>query len=197
MKRPELNKDISINNFNDYYWLKSELIEFCRTQNINTSGGKIELAKRILHFLETGEAIKKRDLLPKQKAKSNFDWNRAALSAETLITDNYKNTENVRAFFKQKIGAHFKLNVEFMNWMKENSGKTLSDAIVKWKEIAVQKKNKTHKTSIAPQFEYNTYIRDFLAHNPQLSLKDAIKSWKIKRSKPGSNKYESSDLTAI
>lgn len=193
MIRPKLDKTISINDFRNYYWLKVELIDFCRETGLKRAGGKIEIADRILKYLETGEIITKSEKERKQ-TKSNFDWNNETLDIDTLITDNYKNTENVRAFFEKAIGRHFKFNVEFMNWMKSSAGKTLGDSVKKWKKIIEKKKESTYKTEIAPQFEYNTYIRDFLADNPQLSTKDAIESWKIKREKPEKKKYNQSDL---
>jgi hypothetical protein len=41
--------------FREYYYLKEELITFCRNEGLSTSGGKIELIDRIAHFLDTGE----------------------------------------------------------------------------------------------------------------------------------------------
>ena len=80
-----------------------------------------------------------------------------------------------------------------MNWMKANVGKTLGDAIVAWKAIQEEKKNKVPK-SIAPQFEYNTYIRDFLADNPTASTATAIQYWNSKRKLRGDKGYKKSDL---
>ena len=196
MGRPILNKNISIKDFQDYYWLKEELIEFCCEIGINQTGGKIEISNRISHLLKTGEIITKSNNKKKRKT-SNFDWNKEVLSTETLITDNYKNTENVRVFFICKIGKQFKFNVEFMNWMKINIGKTLADAIIEWQRIVIMKKDGNYKTSIAPQFEYNKYMRDSLFDNPELSSKDAMRSWKMKRSKAGNNNYDKSDLLEL
>lgn len=190
--RPTLTKEISIHDFNNYYWYKAELLDFCRLEHLNKSGGKIELASRIEKYLKTGE----RESFPvKVQMTSGFDWNTEKLSNETEITDNYKNTENVRKFFKNQIGDRFKFNVKFMNWMKTSQGKTLGDAIEQWILISNKKRtDKSHK-EIAPQFEYNTYIRDFLKDNPDKTIQNAINCWKIKKSKPGDNKYAKSDLT--
>jgi hypothetical protein len=100
---------------------------------------------------------------------------------DTPITDNYKNTENVRAFMTKEIGSHFRFNTEFMKWTKQHTGKTMRDAIAEWQRIYILKKDKNYKTDIAPQFEYNTHIRNFLADNPGKTLKDAINSWNLKR----------------
>lgn len=192
MNRPKLDKHISINDFKDFYWLKEELIQFCREIGINTSGGKIELSNKICHFLKSSEI--NFNSTKKTAISSTFDWNVENLYNSTINTNNYKNTENFRMFFKQAIGDHFKFNVAFMDWMKANNGKTLGDAVIIWMEIVDFKKDKNYKTEIAPQFEYNIYMRDFLADNPNLSAKDAMKSWKIKRDKRGDKIYCKNDL---
>lgn len=52
--RPSLTKEISINDFQDFYWLKSELVQFCREQGIRTTGSKQALSERIELYLRTG-----------------------------------------------------------------------------------------------------------------------------------------------
>lgn len=189
-KRPDLNSNISVKDFTDFYWLKAELIDFCKKEGLPRSGNKIEIANRISTFLKTG----KKEIVKQKKTKpiSKFDWNNEPLSLKTIITDNYKNSENVRAFFQKHTKRQFKFNVRFMNWMKANVGKTLHDALQQWETLEIGKK--TTPKDIAPQFEYNRYTRDFLADNPNLTKADAIRFWKIKRSMRGGNGYERSDL---
>lgn len=189
--RPILNKNISVKDFQDFYWLKKELTDFCRKLDIPTSGSKIEIAKRIEYFLTNGRV---KTIQKKSQPQSKFDWKNANLTLTTEITDNYKNSENVRCFFEKEIGKSFKFNVKFMNWMKANNGKTLADAIEAWKQIKQNQKQTTQPKEIAPQFEYNTYLRDFLADNPKSNRKIGIALWKIKKSKRGDNVYKKSDL---
>lgn len=192
--RPELTKDIVLIDFQSFYWLKKELVDFCRREGLTTQGDKITITKRIEQYLLTGE---KETVYNRRKPTATFDWNTVDLTLQTVITDNYKNTENVRAFFKKHLGQSFKFNVQFMNWMKSNVGKTLAEATVTWKAIKTEKQqNKTPK-DIAPQFEYNTYIRDFLVANPSLTKKEAIICWKIKRATRGDNKYHPSDVLQL
>lgn len=193
-KRPDLNKIISIKDFKEFYWLKKELINFCRLMDLSTSGGKLEITERIEYYLESGN---KRNAREKLKFKSTFDWKSEKLSLNTTITDNYKNTENVRSFFEKQIGESFKFNVRFMNWMKSNEGRTLQDAIAQYEKIKTEKKNHSNKKEIASQFEYNTYLRDFLSDNPNSMRAVGIKLWKIKRSMRGDNSYNKSDLNLI
>ena len=188
MERPVLNKTISITDFENYYWLKEELVSFCKIVGISTNGCKMDLADRIKLYLKEGVITKQ---FLKVTSKSKFDWNNELLTTETKITDNYRNTENVRLFMIKQIGSHFRFNTTFMNWMKINVGKTLGNAVDEWLRI---QEDKTPK-KIAPQFEYNTYIRDFLADNPAMSLVNAIHYWKLKRNQKGNNRYSKNDLS--
>jgi hypothetical protein len=167
-------------DFKSQYWLKKELIAFCREKGINTSGGKIEITERILAFLQNDEIIKK-PTEKSRKKQSKFDWNGSTLTPGTIITDNYKNTEQVRNFFKKHIGDHFRFNTEFMAWMKDNVGLTLQDAVKEWERLSVTKRDKNNPSEIAPQFEYNQFIRDYFRENPGRTLHDAISEWQIKR----------------
>ena len=187
-ERPELNTALDGNTFRNYYYLKEELVEFCRKYNLPASGGKIELTDRIACFLDTGKVIK-----TPSKSKKAADV--GEITEETVIEYNFVCSEKHRAFFKEKIGKSFSFNVLFQRWLKENSGKTYKDAIDAYYQIMEEKKN--GRTTIDRQFEYNTYIRDFFDDNNGKSLEDAIKCWKYKKSLPGHNRYELSDLVAL
>lgn len=64
-----------------------------------------------------------------------FDWHTAVLTNDTIITDNYKNSQNVRRFFVAALGSEFKFNIKFMAWLKSNSGKTLGDACLEYQNM--------------------------------------------------------------
>lgn len=66
---------------------------------------------------------------------NQFDWHSEKLNPSTKINSTYKNTQNVRRFFKQNIGEHFHFTRDFMKFMKENTGKTLSEAADEWKRM--------------------------------------------------------------
>ena len=196
IERPILNNKISLIDFKEFYWLIEDLLQFCRAEGLNTTGAKIDISKRIEHYLKSGQK-ESREKDKSFKAKSTFDWRNSQLSIETVLTDNYKNTENVRAFFQQEIGKHFKFNVPFMNWMKNNAGSSLALAIEEWKRINAEMKYSRAPKEIEPQFEYNTYLRDFLADNPGLKRAIGIQLWNIKKTIRGDNKYRREDLTLI
>lgn len=192
MQRPLLDTSISITDFNDYYWRKEELIIFCRSVGIPTTGNKATLTQYVQHYLQT----KQLPVIAHSKVKclSRFDWQREILNECTVITDNYTNTENVRAFFEKALGPTFTFKVAFMNWMKNNVGCTLGDAILEWKRLRSQSKKPAHITEIGKQFEYNRYIRAIMKDNPQISRPQAIKFWKIKSSLRGDTTYDRKDV---
>jgi SAP domain-containing new25/Domain of unknown function (DUF6434) len=185
--RPNLTKDIGIESFKDYYWLKEELQAFCREQGIRASGSKIEITERIATFLSTGE-IKTPSRQSKQKVEPQ-----GVLSLDTIISENHRCSQKVRAFFTNEI-PHFHFSTYIQNYFKSNIGKTYKDVVVAWYEEEKRKKDPSYKKNIAPQFEYNQFIHDFFADpdNKGKSREEAIKAWNMIKKLPGSNKYESS-----
>lgn len=188
MERPPLSRDLDADTFCGFYWLKEELIDFCRANKLPVSGGKADLAERIAAYLRTGEV-----LLPQQKPVKKPAA--GVITEETQIEPDFVCSEKHRAFFKEKIGKRFSFNVPFQTWLKTNTGKTYAQAIKAYDELLAEKKK--GKTAIDQQFEYNTYIRDFFADNPGRSLQHAILCWKYKKSIQGHNTYEKSDLAAL
>ena len=185
--RPPLTKTISLEDFQNYYWLKTELQTFCREHDLPASGSKIEITERISHYLNTGKIFKNSFHQKVSKAPlSHKD-----LSLQTIITENHRCSEDVRAFFKEKIGANFRFTVALQKFFKENIGKTYEDAITFWYEENERKKDPTYKTTIGTQFEYNRFTRDFFEdpNNKGKSKTDAIAAWNEIKAKPGSNAY--------
>ena len=189
--RPKLTKTISVKDVKECYWLKAELVAFCKSENLPTTGGKIAITNRIIEYLETGTLVGQPSRTSKPTSK--FDWKNGPLALDTEITDNYSNTQLVRAFFENEIGSQFKFSVKLMNWMKANQGKTLADAIATYHQLK-QEYKATKVKDIAPQFEYNTYVRDCLASKQGLTRAEAIKLWKIKRSRRGPHVFDITDL---
>lgn len=187
-ERPNLDIKLDSKTFKDYYYLKEELIDFCRKNNLQTTGGKLELTERIANFLDTGERTYKSHTSRKAAIINE-------ITLDTIIEENFVCSEKHRAFYKGQIGNNFSFNVAFQKWLKTNSGKTYRDSIVAYYQILEDKKK--NKTTIDKQFEYNTYIRDFFNDNKDKSLEQAIKCWKYKKSLKGHNKYEKDDLKIL
>lgn len=187
-ERPKLNKDLDVETFQNHYYLKEELVVFCRENHLPTKGDKKELTERISYFLSTGKVLKSRE---KRPAKVSVE----KINEDAIIESNISFSEKHRAFFEEKIGKSFSFLVPFQKWLKANAGKTYRDAISAYYVILEEKKK--NKVAIDQQFEYNTYIRDFFLDNQGKSLKEAILCWKYKKSLPGHHRYEKSDLVAL
>lgn len=188
--RPNLTKDISIESFKDFYWLKEELQTFCKENGISASGSKLEISNRIETFLLTGE-IKS----PTRKAKSNKAMElQDELSLHTVITKTHRCSQHVRAFFKTVI-PKFHFSTFIQDYLKNNIGKTYGDVVEAWYEEEGRKKAPSYKKMIAPQFEYNQFIRDFFSdvENQGKSREEAIAAWNAIKKQPGSNKYTSTN----
>lgn len=184
MQRQELHKGMSSKEFLDYYYLKEEMVAFCKQEGLKTSGQKGDLKKRIAHYLDTGEKL---DFKSEKKAK-DLD----VFDLDTKIELPFTFSEKKRAFFQEHLGNNFSFKVSFQKWVKANEGKTYQDAIDAYPEVIAKKTEKIDK-----QFEYNTYIRDFFTDNKGRSLSEAIACWKYKKSLSGHNKYEKEDLKCL
>lgn len=73
-ERLDLNEKLDGETFRSYYYLKKELVDFCRDNNLPVSGGKVELTDRIACFLDTGKvletSVKRKTTIDKQ-----FEYN--------------------------------------------------------------------------------------------------------------------------
>ena len=193
--RHELTKNLPINEFTDFYWLKTELQQFCRENNMSPSGSKMELSKRIEAFLTTGDT--QHSGAPSKRRSSSKT--QARLTLDTVIGENHRCSQEVRAFFKEAIHPTFHFSTYIQNYFKENVGKTYRDVIKAWyeeeeeEEEEERKKQPSYQREIAPQFEYNRFIRDFFndPKNNGKSRDDAIAAWKHLKLQPRSNQYRS------
>lgn len=188
MDRPPLDKQLDSKIFRSFYYLKEELVAFCKENGLPTSGGKVEIADRIAHFLDTG-CVLPAQTVPKRATVTG------TLTEDAIIEPNFVCSETHRAFFREQIGKPFTFHVAFQKWLKSNAGKTYREAIIAYHQITEDKKQ--GKTQIDRQFEYNTYIRDFFADNQGKTLEDGIRCWKYKKQLQGHNRYERADLIAL
>ncbi|MBQ2635496.1 MAG: SAP domain-containing protein [Methanobrevibacter sp.] len=184
---PKLNRNLSSEEFKQYYFLKEELKDFCRAEGLKVSGSKGDLENRIIHYLSTGEELKE------SHVKQNSPKALTEITLDSKLGENFKCSEDKREFFEKEIGSGFKFKVKFQKWLKSNPDKTYRDAINAYFEI----QNSNEKTEIGKQFQYNQYIRDFFEDNEDKSLDNAIICWNYKKSLKGHNKYEKSDLEAL
>lgn len=184
--RPDLNRDIKVEQFKEFYWLKEELQSFCRENGLSASGSKLQIASRIEKFLETGEIIQPARGSSRKVATASIE-----LSLDTVIAENHRCSQNVRAFFTSVI-PKFHFSTYIQDYFRNNVGKTYKDVVEAWYEEEERKKDPNYERDIGPQFEYNQFIRDFFAdeQNRGKTQKEAIAAWNEIKKLPGSNKYK-------
>jgi hypothetical protein len=195
MTRPNITTIKTGEELKNWYWLKEELVDFCKQIQLSYLGSKFEILERIASKLDNKITTKPEKKSQTAKHTTAFNWSKAVLSVDTVITDSYTNGPNSRKFFKEQCGDKFHFSISLMNFIKNNCGKTLQDAIDEWHRLNEQKKDKNFKSEIPEGNQYNKYIRDFFADNPTMTMQQARHFWKLKRNLPlGRHIYEKSDL---
>jgi len=190
--RPEIAQCKDAATFRQWYYLKEELVTFAQANGIKTTGGKFEIADRIAYFLDHGTPPK---AVKKAKKTSKFDWHSATLTRDTVITDTYKNTQNMRRFMQAEI-PNYKFSIPFMDWMKANIGLTLADAVAAAKQIDADKKA-GKKQPNQPHNQYNAYTRAYFAHVSNGTQTDLRRLWALRRKKPGPYVFDPADLDLL
>lgn len=184
--KPSLNNQISLTDFKNYYWLKSELIAFCKSNQLATAGAKEELTQRIAEFLTNGT---RQPHTGNQPNKRDSDQ---PLQPETLVV-NYRNDAATRDFFTAHLGKSFRFNVylrQFTNKANITPGLTYGDLIAGWKHEEAQKKAAGNNTEISSQFEYNRFVREFFANEPGKTHADAVAAWNLVKTQARERTYQ-------
>lgn len=99
-ERPELSASLDAETFRGYYYLKEELVAFCRRNHLPVSGGKAEPAGRIVRFPDTGTVSRPRT---KRKASARV----GTITGQTVIEPDKVCSEAHRAFPAEKAGRGF------------------------------------------------------------------------------------------
>ena len=178
--KPDPTAKMTAAEFDRWYWDKPELTAICVAQGLPKTGSKDTLRRRVLQFLETGEAP--RDAARKRPAK--FNWAKAELTAETRITDPMSFGPNVRRFFASQIGPQFVCHSDFMDWVRANPGETLGAAIEIWHQLEARKDDPAFRRKIAPHNNFLQYLRDYRDANPAHSQHQAKAAWERRKHQP-------------
>lgn len=191
--RVPLTASTTPKDFRDFYWLKTELQDFCRSQGLSTSGGKREIADRIEAFLRNGRRVEPaRPTVPAAPAARQFNQASAQqFSLRTRVPAGFKCTQEARRFFETHVSPHFRFTVTLQEYIKAHPGITFAEIAEQWKREYEGRKAGTFKPAIAPQFEFNQFTRDFHAdpRNAGKTRADCLEAWKRTRARRGDNAY--------
>ncbi|MEM6587820.1 MAG: DUF6434 domain-containing protein [Pseudomonadota bacterium] len=183
--RPCIDADISGKEFERWYWPVEDLKKFCEILNLSKSGTKAELRTRVAFELtHPGQMPTREPRIPKP---GSFKWSTANLSKDTVITEDVSFGPNLRGFFKAEIGKAFVCHSDFMDWVRNNVGASLGDAIEAWKVLEDRKQDPEFRREIASCNNYLQYLRDARDRHPDLSLDAAKACWDYKKIRPAQN----------
>jgi len=179
--RPDFDPAMSREAFELWYWPKAELERICGILKLPKAGSKANLRHRIAHHLQYPDEP---PLPPPRRRSDSIDWGKTVLTPSTIITSSITFGPNVRGFFKQEIGRRFVCHGDFMDWVRNNCGATLQDAIDAWHLLERRKDDPSFRREIAEHNNFLQYLRDFGDALPECSLDEAKICWDAKKVRP-------------
>jgi SAP domain-containing new25/Domain of unknown function (DUF6434) len=171
MQRPELNAHLSANEFAHWYWLKEELLQFCRAERLPVTGSKPQLSERIAAHLAGQSA-------PTKQAPRRAGAMPTSFALDTVIGPGWRCGPALGAFMRVHCGNGFRFNAAVRNFIHTHSGQHLADAVACYQRSVARG---APVPQIIPQNEYNQHTRDFFAQNPGATRQQAIAAWQAKR----------------
>jgi hypothetical protein len=63
---------------------------------------------------------------------ADIDWHSDPIARDTIVTDGYRSTQNVRRFMVAQCGPQFKFDRTFMAWIRNDVPKTMGDVVDEW-----------------------------------------------------------------
>lgn len=168
--RPQLSRNLRVEDFNGWYWLKADLQAFCREQALPASGSKEELQARVRAWLGGGV------LPPVSRTKVQKPIRPELLGPATVIGPGWKLDSTLRAFFIAHAGPSFRFNQALRDLFRNPAGETMADALRLYQDT-----KDAPSPEIGRQFQYNRHMRDYFRANPDGNRAEAIRLWKEKR----------------
>ncbi len=177
--RPELDDLLTAEEFVAWYWLKEELIAFCRKYEVSSSGKKLEIQARIEDYL-SGRRIDKASA--RRKAEQTMP--RAPALAmpqqffmDMIIGEGWRCGPALGAFLRAELGGGFRFTAPVRDFIHTGNGKRLGEVAFCWLESAGRKRE------IPQQLEYNRHFRAYFQDHPGATKADAITAWWVLRGK--------------
>ena len=175
-QRPPFSKSLSADEFLSWYWLKSELVDACRTCGLSRAGQKPDLTLRIAAFLQ-GNPI------PPIKARQINQQMPRSFSLSMTIQPGWRCSQDLRKFFMEHCGLTFRFNGVVRDMIFNQPGKTLGEVVDAYNKSLLDPKG---STQIIAQNQFNQFLRDFFNENPKATREKALEEWKqIRMTKNG------------
>ena len=171
MSRPDLDRSLSADDFQDYYWLKAELVAFCRENSLPVSGAKMALVERVAAFLRDGTVLRSP---PARQVRA--EPLPETLTLDTVIGRGWRSGQRLRAFFEAEVGPSFRFNQVLVRFIRDGEGRTLGEALDAWGAARA-----ADPQPLEEQFEYNRHTRAYRADHPDATPAEVRAAWWEKR----------------
>ncbi|MEM1127763.1 MAG: DUF6434 domain-containing protein [Bacteroidota bacterium] len=169
--RPSLTTALSAADFRDYYWLKTDLVTFCRAEGLPTAGRKAELVERVAAYLHDGTVLP-----PAPAPRGPADPMPDVLTPETIIGRGWTCGARLRAFFVAEVGPSFRFNRALIDAIKGGAGRTLGEALAIWTASEADPDR-----PIEASLEFNQHQRAFAKAHPGAGRAEMMAAWQRKR----------------
>jgi hypothetical protein len=174
VERPALTSALPATEFQVWYWLKEELVAFCREAKLPYAGNKGDIEAVIIAHLE------RRNALPERAPRRATVKMPTVFKPDDVIGAGWTCNPALGAFLRAQLGNRFHFNKAMRDFIHDGEGRTLAEAVDCFKASV---KPGQPKREIAPSLEYNQHTRAFFAANPGATRQEALAAWWDKRGK--------------
>ncbi len=183
-KKPQLSCQLSADIFRQHYYDKKELIHFCRSMGIPTSGLKNELTQRIDVFLSTGQVMP-----VTRKRQSSKPDSESGLALDKKVF-HYRSDLVTRRFLQKHVpnftGFSALLQKKIRLCLDNNEQLTYLDVIEMYKNL-IQSKSKTSRVA-HDSCQYNQFCIDY-SQDSSAKIHAIQNAWLFIRDTAGDKTY--------
>ena len=176
--RPDFSEIANFEEFNKYYWYKTELVEICKSLGINSIGVKTELNYNIKEYFN-GNVIKSKNKIDINKVNftDDIELNTPLLSCKFSFNQKFRDI-----FGKLTNQKNFKFTSDMATtWRKVKENNDINFTLGDMLNVYLNKINYAKYDNTACQ--WNKFYKDFCADeknkNCKNKLKEASKQWNI------------------
>jgi hypothetical protein len=186
--RPELTRELSVEEFRRWRWRKDQLQAFCRSSGMVCGGSKGEILQRIETWLlqggpPSGQVKQPRRGQPKSGQSGSVARGAGEMptsfSDQTKIGRGWRCTALLRAYFVERLGKSFRFNEPLRRFLREGVGRSLGEAVEVYRRAM-----RGPKLPIGRQFEYNQHVRRYHQEHPGATHAQMVAAWQVLKQQP-------------
>jgi SAP domain-containing new25/Domain of unknown function (DUF6434) len=130
-ERPALAPALDAREFQRWYWLKQELVDFAKQEGLSTSGDKPTLALRIVAFLDGSDRVHPA-VIAKSRRSTVSRRLPEPLTVDTVLGPRQAASQQLRTFFVREVSPRFSYDIHMRTFLASDRDKTLGEAVEHW-----------------------------------------------------------------